>query len=150
MERYDVLMDVSDLRKRILVALDEARKQSVDRRKTVDEAGAAYETFLATIATPLMKQAMNVLKGEGQPFIVHTPAGSVRLASESSPQTFLEFELDSSGAIPQVIGRTSIPYGRERHVVEEKPIVAGQGPAEITEDDVARYLVAEIPKLVMR
>lgn len=143
-------MDVSDLRKRILGALDDARKQSVARRKAVDDAGAAYEKFLATVATPLVKQAMNVLKGEGQPFVVHTPAGSVRLVSESSPQTFLEFELDAAGTTPHVIGRTSIPRGRDNHVVEEMPVAGGKGPAEITEDDLAKYLVTEIPKLVMR
>lgn len=144
-------MDVSDLRKRILGALDDARKQSVARRKAVDEAGAAYDTFLALVATPLVKQAVHVLKAEGQSFVVHTPAGRVRLASESSPQTFLEFELDVTGATPQVIGRTSLALGgRERHVVEEKTIASGKSPAETTEDDVAKYLVAEIPKLVMR
>jgi hypothetical protein len=143
-------MDVSDLRKRILGALDDARKQSVVRRQAVDEAGAAYETFLSTIATPLIKQAMHVLKGEGQPFVMHTPAGHVRLASESSPDTFVEFELDATSATPQVIGRTSLSRGRDRHVVEERPVAPGKGPAETSEDDVAKFLVQEIPKLVMR
>ena len=142
-------MDTGDLRKRILFALDAARKDSSDRRRVVDEATKAYEVFLETIAVPMIKQAASVLCAEKQRFVADTPAGSVRLSSEGSPQTFLELELDTGGARPHVIGRVSVTRGRQGLVVEERPI-ADKSVADLAEDDVAKFLVAEIPKLVMR
>jgi hypothetical protein len=143
-------METGDLRKRILFALDAARKDSTDRRRVVDEATRAYETFLADIATPLVIQAASTLCAEKMRFVADTPAGSVRLSSEASPQTFLEFQLDTSGARPQVIGRVSVTRGRQGLIVEERPVAADKDVAEISEDDVAKFLVAEIPKLVLR
>ena len=57
-------MDVSDLRKRILRALDDARKDATSRRAVVDEATQAYATFLQTLGVPLLKQAVQVLRAE--------------------------------------------------------------------------------------
>ena len=142
-------MDTGDLRKRILHALDAARKDSAERRRTVDDAGLAYETFLSTIAAPLVKQAASVLCAERQRFVADTPAGSVRLAAESSPQTFLEFQLDTTGARPLVVGRVSVTRGRQGLIIEERPI-ADKAVADLAEDDVAKFLIAEIPKLVVR
>jgi hypothetical protein len=142
-------MDTGDLRKRILYALDAARKDSTDRRRVIDEAAKAYEMFLEAIAVPMFRQAASVLCAEKQRFVADTPAGSVRLSSESAPQTFLEFELDTGGARPHVIGRVSVTRGRQGLVVEERPI-AEKAVADLVEDDVAKFLVAEIPKLVTR
>jgi len=111
-------METGDLRKRILFALDAARKDSSDRRRVVDEATRAYETFLSDIAGPMVKQAASVLTAEGQRFVADTPASSVRLTADGSPQTFLEFQLDTSGARPQVIGRVSVARGRQGLIVE--------------------------------
>jgi hypothetical protein len=142
-------METGDLRKRILHALDAARKDSSDRRRVVDDATRAYDDFLANIAVPLVKQAASVLTAEKQRFLADTPAGSVRLSSEASPQTFLELQLDTSGAKPCVIGRVSVTRGRQGMIVEERP-VADKPVGELVEDDVAKFLIAEIPKLVMR
>ena len=143
-------METGDLRKRILFALDAARKDSSDRRRIVDEATRAYETFLSDIAGPMVKQAASVLTAEGQRFVADTPASSVRLTADGSPQTFLEFQLDTSGARPQVIGRVSVARGRQGLIVEERPVAADKDVAEIAEDDVAKFLIAEIPKLVLK
>jgi hypothetical protein len=35
-------------------------------------------------------------------------------------------------------------------VVEERPIAAGKAVAAVSEDDVATFLVTEIPKLILR
>jgi hypothetical protein len=142
-------METGDLRKRILLALDSARKDSSDRRRLVDEATRAYESFLANVAVPLVRQAASVLTAEGPRFVADTPAGSVRLTADGSPQTFLEMQLDTSGARPQVIGRVSVTRGRQGLIVEERPI-ADKPVAELVEDDVAKFLIAEIPKLVMK
>lgn len=143
-------MDVSDLRKSILRALDNARKEAATRRTSVDEASAAYATFLETVAVPLLRQAQSVLKAERQAFTVHTPAGSARLASDSAPETFLEITLDSTGARPQVLGRISLARGRQGVVVDERPIGPETPIAQLGESDVADFLLAAIPKLVLK
>jgi hypothetical protein len=143
-------MDVSDLRKRILRALDDARKQSAARREATDRAAADYERFLSQIAVPLFRQASTVLRAEGQEITANTPAGSVRLVSDHTANAFIELELDATAPDPQVVGRTSVDRGRKGVVVEERPIAAGKTVAELTENDVSEFLVAEIPKLVAR
>ena len=143
-------MDTSDLRKRILRALDDARKDATARRQVVDAAAAAYQEFLENTVAPLVRQAVDVLRAEGHQFTANTPAGSVRLVSDASPQTFLEFELDATGREPQVIGRVSLTRGRQGVVVEERPIAPGKATKDLDDDDVAKFLVTEIPKLVMK
>jgi hypothetical protein len=143
-------MDVSELRKRILRAIDDARKDAESRRTVVDESVKAYETFLRDIAVPLLRQAAQVLNAAGHTFVVHTPAESVRLAAEKSPETFIEIELDRSGAEPQVMGRVSITRGRQGHVIDERPIAAERPVAQVTEEDVSAFLIASVPKLVLK
>jgi hypothetical protein len=142
-------MDVSELRKRILRALDDARKDASVRRAAVDEAGRAYAEFLEQIAVPLLRQAVIVLKSEGQTFTVHAPADSARLVSSASANTFLEIALDTTGDRPQVLGRVSIARGRDGRV-EERAIAPDKSIASITEDDVSQFLVREIPKLILK
>lgn len=144
-------MDVSELRKRILRAIDDARRDASERRTVVDDATRAYGTFLSEIAVPLLKQAATVLNASGPAFKVHTPAGSVRLASDHSPETYVEIELDAARPHPEVVGRVSIARGgRHGQIIEERPIVAGKPVDRLTEEDVSAFLVAEIPKLVVR
>lgn len=146
----DTIMDVSDLRKRILRALEEARTDAAARRATIDEAARAYEGFLENIAVPLARQAVQVLNGSGNPFAVNTPAGTVRIVSDNSPLTFIEIALDTTGAEPTVIGRVSLTRGRQGQVVEERPVVAGKGIAQITEENLSAFFVAEIPRLIVK
>jgi hypothetical protein len=143
-------MDVSDLRKRILRALDDARRDAAARRQHVDDATAAYGRFLSDIAVPLFRQAAIVLRAEGHPFSVNTPAESVRLASDRVAQDFVELELDSSTPQPQVLGRTTVARGGKGLVVDERPIAPGKAIQELTEDDVAQFLMTEIRRLVTR
>ena len=143
-------MDVSELRKRILRAIEDAKTDLSERRTVLDTAGKAYEGFLDATAVPLLRQAANVLKASGHLFDVHTPAGSVRLVAERSPHTFLEIDLDVSGSEPEVIGRISLTRGRQGLVVEERPIVPGRAVAKLTEEDLTAFLVSEIPKLVVK
>lgn len=144
-------MDVSELRKRILRAIDDARREASDRRVAVDEAAKAFERFLNDVAVPLLRQAATVLNATGPAFTVHTPAGSVRLASEKSPETYLELELDAARPSPEVLGRISLARGgRQGQVIEERPIAAGKPVDRLTEEDLSAFLVAEVPKLVVR
>jgi hypothetical protein len=142
-------MDVSDLRQRILRALEAGKPDAPARpRVQVDEAHEAYEKFLAIVAVPMLKQAQGILKAEAHAFSVHTPAGGARLVSDAYPKTFLEFALDVAGT-PRVLGRVSIGRG-SRVNVEEQPIASGKTIGDLNDDDVAAFFVTEIPKLVGR
>ena len=143
-------MDVSDLRKRILRALDEARTDAALRRTETDVAERDFDKFLETVAVPLLRQAQGILKAEGQLFTVHAPAGSAKLVSDGNAQTFLELVLERSGERPAVLGRVSRARGRQRVVVDERPIAESKAVGALTDEDVAAYLVTEIPKLVGR
>ena len=143
-------MDVSDLRRRILRALEDAQKDVSYRRKATDEAAKAYETFLSAVAVPVMKQAALVMNAAHFPVVVHTPASGARLASEGAPETFVEIVLDSTSPAPHVVGRVSLTRGRQGIVVEERPIAANKAIADLTEEDVSAFLVSELPKLVVR
>ena len=143
-------MEVSELRQRILRALDEARKESALRRSEHDAAKVAYDRFLSQVAIPLFHQAATVLRAEGKPFTSQTPLGTVRLAADRPAETFVEIELDLSGPAPRVIGRTSLPLGGARTVVQEHVIAPGRAIADVTEEAVAQFLAVEIPKLVTR
>jgi hypothetical protein len=143
-------MDVSDLRKRIIRALDDARKEATVRRQVVDEAKVAYETFLERVGGPLFKQAATVLRGEGHDFTLHSPAGTVRLVSDRSPLEFIEMELAVDNGHAHVIGRTSILRGGRDPLIEEAPLAEGKAVAQLSETDVTAFLVKEIPRLVHR
>ena len=142
-------MDVSELRKQILRALDTARKDADEKRRAAYQAKSAYETFLNDVAVPAFRQAANVLRALGHDFSANTPAGSVRLDGPLG-QEYLELELDVSGGRAQVIGRTGMMRNRGGPLVEERPIAAGTPIAELTDADVATFLTTEIPRLVMR
>jgi hypothetical protein len=143
-------MDVSDLRKRIIHALDDARKEASERRVAVDGARAAFETFLERVAGPLFKQAATVLRGEGHEFTLHTPADSVRLVSDRFPQEAIEVELHVEGGMASVIGRTRLLRGGKDPLVEERQLAPGKAIPDLTETDVTVFLVKEIPRLVAR
>jgi hypothetical protein len=143
-------MDTGELRRRILRALEESKNDAALRRTEADAAARAYEEFLAQRAVPMLKQTLDVLKAERQIFVLNAPAGSARIVADGSPNTFLEFVMDASGGRPLVVGRVSRERGRQRVLVDERPIVTDKAIADITEEDVAAFLVAEIPKLVSR
>ena len=143
-------MDVSELRKKILRALDEAKLESASKRSEVDAAHRAYEQFLANVAVPTLKQAQAILKAERRLFTVHAPAGGAKLLSDTEPQTFVEFLLDSSTDQPTVLGRVSRARGRQRVLIDERPVAAGKSIDALTDEDVAAFLVTEIPRLVSR
>ena len=142
-------MDVSELRRQILRALDDARKDASSRRTVVDEGTRAFAAFHENVAVPLLRQAATVLKSEGQLFTVHAPAESVRLVSDKAPETFLELSLDTTGRELRVLGRVSLSRGRQGRI-EERPLANGKRIGDLTEADVAEFLVAELPKLIVK
>ncbi len=142
-------MDVPEVRRRLRGAIAGARAQSQERRERTDAAARDYEAFLTERAVPLFHTFANALVAEGFRFKVFTPAGSVRLASESGGEDFIELGLDTTADPPQVVGRTSRGRGR-RQVASERPIRDGADVASLTEDDVMNFLVEEILPFVTK
>lgn len=142
-------MDVPEVRRRLRGAIDGARAKSQERRARTDAASRDYDAFLAERAVPLFHTFASALVAEGFRFKVFTPAGSVRLASESGGEDFIELGLDTTADPPQVVGRTSRGRGR-RQVASERPIRDGADVASLTEDDVMGFLVEEILPFVTK
>ncbi len=142
-------MDIPEVRRRVRAAIEQARRDAAGRRERSDAASRAYDQFLASRAVPTFNTVASALVAEGHRFKVFTPAGSVRLASERSPEDYVELTLDSSEDPPIVLGRTSQSRGR-RAVTKERPVRDGASPDVLTEDDVVDFVVAEITSLIER
>jgi hypothetical protein len=140
-------MEIADVRKRIKDTIDRGRRQAAERRARNSEATAAYERFLAGIVTPLCQQVAGVLKAEGYPFIVNTPGGAVRLASERWPEDFIEIRLDTAGPRPQVVARVERVKGRET-TVEDRPLKPGTLIEHLSEQDVLDTLAEALAVFV--
>jgi len=139
-------MEIADVRKRITATIERAKQRAAERRTRGDDAARAYSTFLDTIAVPMFKQVANVLRADGYQFSVFTPSGSVRLMSERTAEDFIELTLDTTGDVPQVIGRTMRSRGRR---VSENERAVGS-PAALSEHDLLDYLAKELEALVER
>jgi len=142
-------MEVSEVRRRLLTAIEKARRTAAERRARNDAAVRDYETFLSERATPIFRQFASALTAEGHHFKIFTPAGSVRLSAERSPEEFIELTLDDSSDPPAVVGRTT--RGRGRRLVSSERAVGGGAPvADLTEEDVLTFLLEEITQFVER
>lgn len=142
-------METSDVRKRIKDSLERAKKLATERRARNTDDSATYEVFLQSAAVPVFQQAASALKAEGYPFVVHTPAGSVRLASEHSSHDFIDLRLDTVGARPQVLLRVERLKGRET-TTHERPLKPGATVSQLTEQDVLDAIAEGIEVLVER
>jgi hypothetical protein len=142
-------METSDVRKRILDVLGNARRDAAERRKRNSEVVAAYEKFLEIVAVPVCHQIAGVLKAERIAMTVNTPAGAVRLASERSADDFVEIRLDTTAAMPQVVVHVEHVRGRERFV-DVQPIRAGVLVDQLTDQDVLDAISDAIGVLVER
>jgi hypothetical protein len=114
-------MEVAEVRRRVRAAIESARKAAQERRTRSDQSSREYETFLRDIAVPVFHVFASALVAEGHRFKVFTPAESVRLASESSPEDYIEIALDAAAEPPAVMGRINRGRGR-RGVASERPI----------------------------
>lgn len=136
-------MEVSLVRQRLIQSITAARERTQARRVQSAEAERAFETFLETVATPLVRQVANALNAEGYAFTVFTPGGGLRLASDRGRDDFVEIALDTTADRPQVIGRIRHSRG-SRTLDEERPLKAGASPESLTEEDVLDFLVTAL------
>jgi hypothetical protein len=142
-------MEVSEVRRRVRAAIESARRQAKERRVRNDRAALEYQDFLRDRAVPLFQTVASALVAEGYRFKVFTPADSVRLASETSGNDFIELTLDATADPPTVVGRTSRGRG-SRLVDSERPINQHKGIADLSDEDVIVFLAEEIAGLVER
>ena len=141
-------METSEVRKRVNLLIDSARRSAAERRTRNDEAARAYERFLENIAIPLFKQIAGSLKASSYNFTVFTPSGSVRLMSDKTAEDYIELSLDTSGDRPTVVGHTS--RARGRRVVESERPIANHAVGDLTDEDVLEFLLKEIEPFVER
>jgi hypothetical protein len=137
-------MEIADVKRRVVETIDRARRRSADRRARADAAAKSYEAFLAGTAVPIVRQVANVLRAEGYPFDVFTPAGGVRLASERGAGDYLELELDTTDDRPSVVGRVKRSRGRD--VVESEQRIGD--PLALGEEEVLAFVLKELETFV--
>ena len=140
-------MDTADVRKRLHDTIERARRHAADRRVASDLASSAFASFLASTATPLLRQIANVLKAEGYAFTVFTPAGSVRLASDKSAEDFIEITLNTSGDAPKVTAHIS---SQGRRVIDTDRVIGSGDPAAISDEELMAFLAKELEPFVER
>ena len=137
------MADVALIRKRIHTEIEKARRDQAERRARTAEAAKAYEQFLDAAAVPVFRMFANVLKSEGLPFEVMTPAGGVRLQSERHREDAIEMELDTTADPPTPL--VTITRVRGSRVVQSDRNVRGSVPlVQLTENDVVEMLIEEL------
>jgi len=142
-------MEISDIRRRLRMALDQAKKASAEKRARTDMAAVAFAGFLRDTAVPVFRMFANVIKAEGLPFAVFTPPDVVRLASERNADDFIEVWLDTSLDPPQVATRVNRVRGRNVTTIEG--VLRKDAPINsFTDEDVLAFLLEQIGLLVER
>jgi hypothetical protein len=142
-------MEVSDVRRRLRGAIDEAKRRVSERRLRVDEASRAYEKFLSDVAIPACHMMIHALVGEGHRFKVLTPGQAVRLVPDRTTEEYIELALDTERDVPAVVARTTRGRGR-RMISTERPIAEHKPIADLNEEDVIATLLAELVPFVER
>jgi hypothetical protein len=136
-------MEVSDVRRRLRGAIEDARRRAAERRARVDEAAKAYEQFRTNVAIPLFGVLAQALAAEGLRYKVETPADSIRLVPDRPGGDFIEVALDSDRETPALAIRSSRGRGRrtissERTMYESRPI------EQISDEDLVTVLLEEL------
>ena len=138
------MSDVAQVRKRIQKAIEQARRETAERRARVHDAQKAYEEFLETRAIPAFRSVAVVLKSEGLPWEVMTPSGEVRLVPDRRRDDSIVLGFDATAEPPQPMVTVTRGHGG-RVVHSERPVKAGTpSPAALTEDDVVGMLIEEL------
>jgi hypothetical protein len=142
-------MEVSDLRRRLRSAIDDAKKRSVERRTRVDDARRAWERLLPEVAVPTFHTMAGALTAEGHRFKVFTPGEAVRLSLERSAEEFVELSLDTDRDEPALLLRST--RGRGRRIVSTERIV-GEGAqiAGVTQEDLVAAMLEELIPFIER
>lgn len=136
-------MDIGVVRKRLVSAIEAARRDAADRRARAADATRAYEQFLDGVAVPAFRAMATALKSEGLPFEVMTPAGAVRLISDRNRDDGIVLELDTTADPPLPL--VSITRTRGSRVLQKERTVKERTLAgALTDEDVIAMLLEEL------
>src|SRR5512133_705954 len=127
-------MEISDVRRRLRGAIDDAKRHAAERRARVDEASRLWEIARAEVAVPAFHAMASALTGEGHRFKVLTPGESVQLVSERSSEEFIELALDTARDMPALMLRSTRGRGR-RLVSRERIAREGAAIAQLNQED---------------
>ena len=136
------MADVGLIRKRLRAEIDAARKTAATRRERAAAAERAYETFLDSVAVPAFRQVATVLRAEGIPFEVQTPANGVRLVFDRHHDA-IALELDTTLDPPQPLLVSTHTRG-SRSIRSERQVKDGADISTIGEDDLIERLIEEL------
>lgn len=142
-------MEVSDVRRRLRTAIDEARRHAEQRRARRDEASRVWDRLLAEVAVPAFHMMASALVGEGHRFKVVTPGSAVRLTPERGGEEFVELALDTDRDEPALLLTSTRGRGR-RVVSSERVFREGAAVATVTEEDVVAALLVELVPFLER
>jgi hypothetical protein len=140
-------VELASVRRRLRGVIEQARHAAADRRVRRDAAFRDYENFLEQVAVPTVRQFAAALAAEGHSYSMQTPSGSVRLVADHPSGSFIELALDDTVDVPVVVGRTTSGRGR-RMITSERPLRDRQPIADLVEEDVLDFLLAEIVTLL--
>jgi len=142
-------MEVSDVRRRLRAAIEEARQRAAERRTRGDEASRAWEQVLESVVVPAFHTLASALTGEGHRFKVVTPSGSARLSLERSAEEFVELALDTARDEPAVMIRSTRGRGR-RMVSSERVARPAPGISSLTQEEVVGVVLQELVPFIER
>ncbi len=143
------MIPISEVRKRLVQRIEQAKRSSVERRAGLASAEQDYERFLSHMAIPVLSMVQSVLQAEGHRFSVSTPAGRVRLVPDGPRDDGIEIALETNAHPPVVIGRATYTRGR-RVATIERPLRDDTSIAELDDEDVLAFVLAEIGPFVDR
>ncbi len=135
--------DVALIRKRLRSEIEHARRSAAERRDRARTATRQYELFLDSTAIPTFRQLANVLRAEGIPFEVQTPAGGVRLVPDRNRDDGIALELDTTRDPPQVVLSSSHTWG-SRIRRNERPVNERTAIDRISDEDLLDRLFEEL------
>ena len=142
-------MEVSEVRRRLRAAIDEAKRRSTERRTQRDAAARAWGELLPQTAVPAFQAVASALTGEGHRFKVHTPGEAVRLSPDRPGEEFIELSLDTSGDEPAVMLRSA--HGRGRRMVSaERSLATGAAISGLTQEQIVDALLQELIPFIER
>jgi hypothetical protein len=134
-------MEISEVRRRLRMAIDDAKRRADERRAKKDAAAREWERVLADVAIPLFHQIALVLNAEGYRYTVTTPGSAVRLVPERGGEEFIELSLDTEGDEPVVLIRSTRGRGR-RSVASERSLGARSAVDVLTDTALADEIIA--------
>jgi len=142
-------MEVSDVRRRLRGAIEDARRRTAERRARVDAASRAWGQVLPSVVIPAFHALQSALTGESHRFKVSTPGEAARLTPERSTAEFIEIALDTERDLPAVMIRSLRGRGR-RTVSAERIVREGDAIPQLTQEEIVTAVLEELVPLIER